>query len=693
MTVDKLGVKLYDRVSAVIAELVANSYDADAQTVTVSAPMNMYLSTKQGNQIVGLILEVHDDGIGMEPEEVNDFYLRVGAERRLDSRRGTLSKIFKRKVMGRKGVGKLAPFGICQQIEVITSGGDKITGPDKDGNIIEGFRTAHFILDRAGILDETDMNYEPTIGILDETVSKTSGTILRLRDFAYRFVPSLDDLERQLAQRFGIQTSNWRVTLVDINPQIPMLNQTTRDVGLFQVPQMTGTGIRLEQYTKSDDTVGYRALNQDGEPAPADIEAGFWHDQEFYPVLGWAGYSDKPYKDDLMAGIRIYCRGKIASQTHIFNMKAGFTGEYDIRSYLVGELHADWLDEEEDLIQTDRRDILWSHELGQAFEKWGQHLVKKIGVSARQPMKKKTWDVFRTNSGIDSVIGTAFPLAEQKPIRDKALELAKMIGQTMREDEAQDPDQAKIIVALSLTLAPHLTLDTKLREAADDNKSPLAVITGLLKMARIAELSSFGLIAEERIRVISRIEELKDDAKTLEQAFQQLIEQAPWLINPQWAPISANQTFTTLKKEFEKYYEHHTKQKLQLSDFTDPTKRADFVLSNQDRVIQVIEIKRPHHAFENEEMVRLNTYVEQLSNFLEDPMNKEFTRSFETFHVTLVCDTERLTGLAKTAFQGLLQRGILTHIDWKTFLMRTRQMHEQFLNEADRQKRDAAQSV
>ena len=77
-----------------------------------------------------------------------------------------------------------------------------------------------------------------------------------------------------------------------------------------------------------------------------------------------------------MAGVRIYCRGKIAAQTRIFNMRAGFTGEHDIRSYLVGELNADWLDEGEDLIRTDRQDILWSHPLGEAFEKWGQRLVK-----------------------------------------------------------------------------------------------------------------------------------------------------------------------------------------------------------------------------------------------------------------------------------------------------------------------------
>lgn len=35
LTVDKLGVKLYDKASAVVAELIANGYDADAETVTV----------------------------------------------------------------------------------------------------------------------------------------------------------------------------------------------------------------------------------------------------------------------------------------------------------------------------------------------------------------------------------------------------------------------------------------------------------------------------------------------------------------------------------------------------------------------------------------------------------------------------------------------------------------------------------
>ena len=40
MTGDRLGVRLYDRVSAVVAELVANAYDADAECVIVRLPLS-----------------------------------------------------------------------------------------------------------------------------------------------------------------------------------------------------------------------------------------------------------------------------------------------------------------------------------------------------------------------------------------------------------------------------------------------------------------------------------------------------------------------------------------------------------------------------------------------------------------------------------------------------------------------------
>lgn len=691
LTVDKLGVKLYDRVSAVIAELIANCYDADATEVEIVAPMGELLAAKSGGILTdkSYAIEVRDNGIGMTPEEINPFYLKVGGERRSDSR-GEISRVFKRKVMGRKGVGKLAPFGICQNIEVISSGGVKIEGIDEKNAKGKGFSTAQFILERGKILKDTDDDYHPTVGSLDGLVRPTSGTKIVLTKFDHRRVPTIEDFERQLSQRFGLATVNWKITLIDSLKTNTDPNYR-RVVGSFDVQVMPGTEIRFEQNKTKKGEVAYRTVGPDGEEID-DISSGFYCEDKFYPVTGWVAYSKHPYKDDLMAGVRIYCRGKIAAQTRIFNMKAGFTGEYDIRSYLIGKLDADWLDGSEDLIRTDRQDILWSHELGRGFEVWGQALVKKLGALTRQPKRKNTWERFQEISKIQASVAKAFPAEGQKAIRENTMEIAKTIAQSMREDELSDHDFVLSMVDLSILLGPHITLDQKLREAAEGKDDALSALNGILKTARIAELAGFGKIADDRIKVIGRVEELKDNPKTLEGAFQNLIEEAPWLIDPQWSPISANQTFTTLKAEFEKYYKKQTGEDLVLETFTDSDKRADFVLSNQDNRLEIIEIKRPQHSLTNEEMVRVNRYVDVMKDFLDAQGNEKFRQLFPEFHVTLVCDKIGLDGVHKKAFEALRKEGQLTHINWSAFLLRTRKTHEDFLNEAERQKKIVAKT-
>jgi hypothetical protein len=368
-------------------------------------------------------------------------------------------------------------------------------------------------------------------------VAKAPGTTITLRGFAHRRVPTIDEFSRQLAQRFGIKTSNWKIELVD-SVKTPSDAQHRADVGDFAVKKMENTEITFEPGPKGE--IDGKAFDSDGNPIEG-IDAGFTYEDKNYPIRGWVAYAKEPYKDDLMAGVRIYCRGKIAAQTSVFNRKAGFTGEHDVRSYLVGELHADWLDEDEDLIQTDRRDILWSHDLGQKFEEWGQAVVRKIGTRARDPMKKKTWERFKEVAKLDERVQEAFPRADQAALRERAVEVAKMIGQTIRADQVEDADRVESFVQLSLVLAPVITLDEKLRAAADAADTSLQVVTDILRTARVAELTSFGRIAEDRVRVIGRVEKLKDDPLSLESAFQALIQTSPWLINPQWAPNTANQ--------------------------------------------------------------------------------------------------------------------------------------------------------
>ena len=576
LTVDKLGVKLYDRVSAVIAELISNSYDADATEVVVRAPMGQFLATRAGGSVSdkGFEIRVIDDGAGMTPGQtggMQQFFLVIGAERRNDRRRGAVSPKYRRKVMGRKGVGKLAPFGICKVIEVISSGGKKI---ERDGE--EGFLTSHVIMDYDDIMaeggDETEQ-YQPKTRELDDTLRDRTGTEIIMKEFNFRRVPKIEDLSRQIAQRFGIESENWRIILQD-NVKTSGDQNYSRTVGPFDVETMPNTRISFQCEGGSGRVVG-----PDGGEI-SDLKPGFEYSGRFYPINGWVAYAKNPYKDDLMAGIRIYCRGKIAAQTSVFGRRAGFTGEHNVRSYLVGELRADWLDEDDDLIQTDRRDILWSDELGTAFQEWGQRVVQKIGTLSRDPMRKATLELFLETGQVDERVRKAYPSENEDPIREKAVDVAKMLGRTVSRSNAEDQAVVEDLVDLSIALAPHITLDGMMREAAEQTDTPLAALSAILRTARIAELSSFGRIAQDRLKVIDRLETLKDRADTKEDSLQNLIEDAPWLINPEWAPVVANQALGTLRREFEKYYARKTGVIISLSDFENPNRRPDFVLSS-----------------------------------------------------------------------------------------------------------------
>ena len=77
---------------------------------------------------------VKDDGHGMSFNECNDRYLTVGRDRRSDHDEWTeeYKGLASRKVQGRKGIGKLAGFGIANLIDVRSI---------KDGQV------AHFRLD------------------------------------------------------------------------------------------------------------------------------------------------------------------------------------------------------------------------------------------------------------------------------------------------------------------------------------------------------------------------------------------------------------------------------------------------------------------------------------------------------------------------------------------------------------------
>lgn len=99
-----LGLNLYSNTPAVLSEVVANSYDADALEVKIDI-------SQESDKIV-----IIDDGNGMTLQEINEKFLRVGYQKRESGE--ALSKKYHRPVMGRKGIGKLSLLSIANKIEI-----------------------------------------------------------------------------------------------------------------------------------------------------------------------------------------------------------------------------------------------------------------------------------------------------------------------------------------------------------------------------------------------------------------------------------------------------------------------------------------------------------------------------------------------------------------------------------------------
>lgn len=647
LTVDKLGVKLYDKVSAAVAELVANAFDADAEHVRVSLPLNTTLARRHEDGSVedlGYVIEVADDGHGMVPTEAKEQFLRVGRDRRryADTRR---SRDKERPVMGRKGIGKLAPFGICRRIEVVSAGGD----PTNDGYLV-----SHFVLNYGDILEhDTEEPVPLESGPLDRTFSEVRGTTIRLTDFSSKRVPDRETFFRQLATRFTFVQPDFEVVVEDTRQ--PDLNppEAVRSINL---PKMAGTETDLDD-------------------RPVVLDSG-----EELPVTGWLAFARESYKHEELSGVRIYARGKIVATTRDFEQPAGFTGEFTARSYLVGEVHAEWLDldEGEDLVRTDRQGIIWDSEYGQAFRRWGANLIKEIARRSAKPRRDSKGQRFLALSDIKARAAELFP---DEDVQRVAIEFAEQIGGFAAEDELSDRDYVEDLTSVVLAVAPHKALMQAFQDFSArvvGGGVTIAQLQDLFGKTRVAEVASYGQIAAERVRVIDELERVIYGDSS-EADLQRLIAGAPWLIEPTWTVISKNQALKTFKVAFERYYHARTGETVTLAiGFLG--KRPDFTLVSVGRMLHIVEIKASGHAFADADFLRMYNYVDAFDEFFA--ANTELGSEFPLgYRIDLIADAVNITDSRNARLMdAFVRERKVVRISWNDFLTRTRTAHEQILS-------------
>ena len=100
----ELGERLVGKPHIALAELIKNSYDADATEVTIK-----FFPDED-------CIKVSDDGHGMTFEEFKNFWMRIGTTHKSEKR----SKNLGRQLTGSKGVGRLAVQFLANNLAIIT---------------------------------------------------------------------------------------------------------------------------------------------------------------------------------------------------------------------------------------------------------------------------------------------------------------------------------------------------------------------------------------------------------------------------------------------------------------------------------------------------------------------------------------------------------------------------------------------
>jgi hypothetical protein len=638
--VENLGLKLYDKVSAVVAELIANAYDADADEVTVKLPLGRSLSSKRDEPESGHLIEIIDDGRGMTPDQVNGLYLKVGKNPRPEQ--GEFTKYKKRSRMGRKGLGKLSPFGICKTIEVRSAGGEKTE---------KGYFVSHFEMEYGQIINplESEEVYHPKPLEDDRKYDSKHGTKIILKNFLPKRVPNEETFLRQLAVRFGLSLPDFKITVIDAeNPEKQYKIEATN------IPLMEGTQIIV-----------------DSRPVMAENE-------EKLEVRGWVGMSKASYKNDELAGIRIYVRNKLAAVTRDFGQPSGFSGEFVARSYLVGEIYAEWLDKSEDLIQTHRQDILWDSEYGRAFSKWGQHLIKEVAKRGREPRRINVREKFIEVSKLKECAHKQFNDAE---LEKEAIEIGEKIGGFASEEELEDEDYVNGLLEVILTVTPHkLLVDTfkQIKDLETGGKIDFKKLVKLFKTTRTAQIASYGQIVAEKIAAIDTLESAIRKEGASERELQEILEDAPWLINAEWIAITQNQTLDTFQKAFRGWYKKNKKEDVITSTrFAEGTKRPDFIFLDEGRMLIIVEIKPPKHTFNDDDWERLQKYYDATKSFLDE--NSTFKSDFHSVKIILVRDTEKVSSTISRAMKSVKDEKELEAYTWEDLLRATKIANQSFL--------------
>lgn len=616
--IDSLGIQMYQSPVAAVAELIANAWDADATRVHVDLPSNL-----SGDPAI----VVRDNGTGMTFADCQDFYLNVGRNRRVDEE--TDKSPNGRPILGRKGIGKFAGFGIAGVLEIDTTSAKT------------GERTI-FSLDLQALRSDSYVgtNAKEIPVLLREPESEArktqAGTSVTMKRLTVARTPSKSGFLNSMARRFLINQVADTFEILINGEEVPddnALMGVEFDFPADYTDEEKPSGLRVEN------NVGYETVGND--------------------EISWrVRFTKEPIGTEELRGISVFCGIKLAQSPFFFNLSGGLSGQHG-QQYVSGQVRADYLDRlRADVITTERQRINWELAECSELETWGQERVKSL---------LSIWKARRAEEKLRQIDEKVAPFS-QRLDRLRPSERRTVVSALRRVAtiEALSEEQFADLSSGILTAWEGGRLRELIEDVSSVEDMDEGVLLSLLAEAQVLNALHVAEAVKAKVEIIEglrrRIEE-----RDLENAVRDYIAENPWLLSPQWETFKAETSVRHLVEEAA------AEAKLDADDEAG-NKRVDLVLSS-GRQLLVVEFMRPGLTVDREHVDRYQEYV-------DIPRSKIVSNTDHDFEIVsglLVAD--RLN--RRAGMEGVLNRlarDDMNAIEWKGLLGQAGAQWKEFLS-------------
>lgn len=536
MTIEHFGLRLYSHLPPVLNELVSNAYDADSPRVEVTVPTG---PIKSASEFV-----VRDFGHGMSAREVQEEYLVIGRPRRGKDSKVTKSKSGARAVTGRKGLGKLSVFGVADEMELRSV---------QSGQAL--CLRFNFPAMRAWAETHGDTQYKPeVVAARTGPTTDPTGVEIRLRKLRRTTPIDADDVRRGLAKRLTICGAAFEV-------------------------KVNGTAIGPGDRLSKDDCAEGQCW--DVTALPVDLAIG-----DGLSVTGWIGFLEE--SSQRHRGVDLFATGKAVELGSYFNLSS--THAQFARAYLVGEVHADFLDAGQDLVSTARNSVVWETSQATTLEQWGQKVLTHLFDQ---------WVKLRRKDKEEKVIKTAKFDVWLKTRTAGEQRTAQKIVKALVDDDSMEPESLvpllEIVKGSVESVAFHELID-KIEEGG----ASIQTLLELFEEWRVIEAREHLRLADGRLEALKQLEGYAKKGALEVQEVQPLLEKHLWMLDPTWTEASGQTRYTDiLRRQF-----------AEDGKTPEDDKRLDIMGISAGGILTVVEFKRPQTTLSRKHLTQIDEYVE-----------------------------------------------------------------------------------